>query len=120
MEAEKKQQLRSILYLLLSKIPQGHLVTYGQLAKLAGYPSLARWIGRELSRLPEDTKLPWHRVVAAGGRISLPANTFAGEKQRQRLRTEGICVEHGRVKLSHYQWQPDYACDKSALFTHEN
>lgn len=101
------QQRRSILYLLLSKIPEGRLITYGQLAKMAGYPGLARWVGRELSQLPEGTKLPWHRVVAAGGRLSLPRNTRAGDEQRQRLRSEGIFVEQDRVKLAHYQWQPD-------------
>lgn len=107
MEIENKQQLRSILYILLSKIPQGRLVTYGQLAKMAGYPGLARWVGRVLSQLPDDTELPWHRVVAADGRLSLPQNTRAGDEQRQRLRLEGIFVAKDRVKLADYQWQPD-------------
>ncbi len=107
MDIANNQQRRSILYLLLSKIPEGRLVTYGQLARMAGYPGLARWVGRELSQLPDDTKLPWHRVVAAGGRLSLPRNTRAGDEQRQRLRAEGIFVEQDRVKLTHYQWQPE-------------
>ena len=107
MDTKNKQQMRSILYLLLSKIPAGRLVTYGQLARMAGYPGLARWEGRELSQLPDGTKLPWHRVVAAGGRLSLPQNTRAGDEQRQRLRAEGIFVEQDRVKLANYQWQPD-------------
>ncbi len=107
MDLENKQQLRSILYILLSKVPSGRLVTYGQIAKMAGYPGLARWVGRELSRLPDDTQLPWHRVVAASGRLSLPQNTRAGDEQRQRLRLEGILVVKDRVKLVEYQWQPD-------------
>ena len=113
MDAKNKQQMRSILYLLLSKIPAGRLVTYGQLARMAGYPGLARWVGRELSQLPDGTKLPWHRVVAAGGRLSLPQNTRAGDEQRQRLRSEGIFVEQDRVKLAQYQWQPDAVSEKS-------
>lgn len=113
MDIANNQHRRSILYLLLSKIPEGRLVTYGQLAKMAGYPGLARWVGRELSQLPDDTKLPWHRVVAAGGRLSLPQNTRAGDEQRQRLRSEGIFVEQDRVKLAHYQWQPDAVSEKS-------
>ena len=107
MDTKNKQQMRSILYLLLSKIPEGRLVTYGQLARMAGYPGLARWVGGELSQLPDGTKLPWHRVVAAGWRLSLPQNTRAGDEQRQRLRAEGIFVEQDRVKLANYQWQPD-------------
>lgn len=92
--------------MLLSNIPQGRLATYGQLAKLMGYPGAARWVGRTLGQLPADTQLPWHRVVAAGGRLSLPANTSAGDEQRQRLRDEGIFVQGDRVKLGNYQWQP--------------
>lgn len=107
MDVENKQQIRIILYMLLSKVPHGRLVTYGQLAKMAGYPGLSRWVGRVLSQLPDDTQLPWHRVVAAGGRLSLPQNSRAGDEQRQRLRLEGIFVEQDRVKLVNYQWQPD-------------
>ncbi|NLJ12059.1 MGMT family protein [Denitrificimonas caeni] len=107
MESENKQQMRIVLYMLLSKVPPGRLVTYGQLAKMAGYPGLARWVGRVLSQLPDDTQLPWHRVVAAGGRLSLPQNSRAGDEQRQRLRLEGIFVAQDRVKLADYQWQPN-------------
>ncbi len=95
--------------MLLSNIPEGRLVTYGQLAKMMGYPGAARWVGRTLAQLPEATELPWHRVVAAGGRLSLPANTVSGEEQRQRLRSEGVFVEGDRVKLRGYEWQPDAA-----------
>lgn len=107
MESENKQQMRIVLYMLLSKVPPGRLVTYGQLAKMAGYPGLARWVGRVLSQLPDDTQLPWHRVVAAGGRLSLPQNSRASDEQRQRLRLEGIFVAQDRVKLADYQWQPN-------------
>lgn len=107
MDIENKQQMRIVLYTLLSKVPQGCLVTYGQLAQMAGYPGLARWVGQVLSQLPDDTQLPWHRVVAAGGRLSLPPNSRAGDEQRQRLHLEGILIEQDRVKLANYQWQPD-------------
>lgn len=107
MNAENKQQMRIVLYTLLSNVPRGRLVSYGQLAEMAGYPGLARWVGRVLSQLPDDTKLPWHRVVAASGRLSLPENSRAGNEQRQRLREEGILVDKNRVKLARYQWQPD-------------
>ena len=95
--------------MLLSNIPEGRLVTYGQLAKMMGYSGAARWVGRTLSQLPDDTQLPWHRVVAAGGRLSLPVNHPSGDEQRQRLRSEGVFVQGDRVKLRDYQWQPDAA-----------
>ena len=105
MDQENNPALRTILYILLSKIPAGRLVTYGQLAKMAGFPGAARAVGATLKQLPSDTQLPWHRVIAAGGRLSLPANTIAGDEQRQRLRAEGIFIDKDRVKLVSYQWQ---------------
>lgn len=111
MQKENNQPLRTILYILLSEIPQGHLATYGQLAKMAGYLGAARAVGRVLKQLPSDTQLPWHRVVAAGGRLSLPQNTAAGDEQRQRLRAEGIIIDKDRVKLVSYQWQPEHVND---------
>lgn len=107
MDQENNPTLRTILYILLSKIPAGRLVTYGQLAKMAGFPGAARAVGAALKQLPSDTQLPWHRVIAAGGRLSLPANTIAGDEQRQRLRAEGIFIDKDRVKLVSYQWQSE-------------
>lgn len=92
--------------MLLSNIPEGRLVTYGQLAKMMGYPGAARWVGRILGELPDDTHLPWHRVIAASGRLNLPANSPSGAEQRQRLRSEGVFVQGDRVKLRGYEWQP--------------
>ena len=42
MDLENKHSMRSVLYILLSKIPYGHLVTYGQLARMTGHPGAAR------------------------------------------------------------------------------
>ncbi len=109
MDLENKHSMRSVLYILLSKIPYGHLVTYGQLARMTGHPGAARAVGRILKQLPNDTQLPWHRVVAASGRLSLPSHSRAGDEQRQRLRSEGIFVDQDRVKLANYQWQPGAA-----------
>lgn len=105
MHQQNNQSLRTILYIVLSKIPSGRLVTYGQLAKMAGYPGAARAVGALLKQLPEGTQLPWHRVVAAGGRLSLPVNTHSGDEQRRRLTAEGVLISQDRVKLAHYQWQ---------------
>jgi methylated-DNA-protein-cysteine methyltransferase-like protein len=69
----------------LAQVPEGKVVSYGQLAELAGLGRAARWVGRTLSQLPGDTKLPWHRVLGAGGRISLPRAAL-GDEQRARLR----------------------------------
>jgi methylated-DNA-protein-cysteine methyltransferase-like protein len=93
------------LYSALSQIPPGCVVSYGELAVLAGLGRAARWVGRILSQLPEGTTLPWHRVIAAGGRLSLPAGTPSGEEQRRRLKEEGIFLCNDRVNMTQHNWR---------------
>ena len=55
---------------MICRIPEGKVATYGQIAKLVGYPNHSRYIGRALSQLENGSKTPWHRVVNAKGKIS--------------------------------------------------
>lgn len=82
------------------------MISYGQLAALAGLGRAARWVGRTLGQLPDGTRLPWHRVVAAGGRLSLAAGSVAGAEQRARLRAEGVLVHDDRVDIRRHGWRP--------------
>lgn len=99
---------RSALYTVLAQVPPGQVLSYGQLAALAGLGRAARWVGRCLSQLPEASTLPWHRVVAAGGRLSLPAGSPAGDEQRRRLNSEGVQVRNGRVDIRRHGWHLPY------------
>ena len=90
-------------------MPAGSLVSYGQLAALAGLGRAARWVGRTLSQLPDDTRLPWHRVLGAGGRLSLAAGTPSGDEQRARLRAEGLTLRNDRVDMRRHGWRPEEA-----------
>ena len=96
---------------LLALVPAGCVVTYGQLADLAGLPGRARLVGHTL-RTHEVSELPWHRVVGASGRISLPKGSPGWLEQRQRLLAEGItfkgnAISGNCVKMREFQWQPD-------------
>ncbi|MBC6428765.1 MAG: MGMT family protein [Cellvibrionales bacterium] len=93
------------IYQVLSTIPPGRVVTYGQLAQLAGLGRGARQVARALSNLPPNTRLPWHRVINAQGRISLPPP--AANKQRHRLEAEGVHVQNNRINLKRFQWHPE-------------
>lgn len=97
---------RTALYLTLSQVPEGCVVSYGELAHLAGLGRAARWVGRTLSQLPQDTRLPWHRVLAAGDRISLPVGSASGDEQRARLRSEGVTILNNRVDIQRHGWRP--------------
>ncbi|GLS26782.1 MGMT family protein [Marinibactrum halimedae] len=92
------------LYLALSKIPKGKVITYGDLATLAGRPGAARWAGTMLKRLPKDTTLPWHRVINSHGTLSLREYTHRIELQRARLQEEGILFKGDKIPLSIYRW----------------
>lgn len=95
------------LYAWLAQIPSGRVVTYGQLARLIGRPNGARWVGRQLGRLPPGSSLPWHRVVNASGGSSLSMdNNGASNRQLRLLQREGVPVVDGRVSLALFRWEP--------------
>ncbi|MEA3196461.1 MAG: methylated-DNA-protein-cysteine methyltransferase related protein, partial [Gammaproteobacteria bacterium] len=71
--------------------------TYGSVARAAGFPGRARQAGFALKVAPEGLKLPWHRVVGAGGRIVFPPSSAGYKEQARRLRAEGVLVKNGRV-----------------------
>jgi len=89
---------------IVAAIPPGRISTYGRVAERAGLPRRARLVGRVLSRLPPDTRVPWHRVTAAGGRIAFPPGSSSHRRQRARLLDEGIVVLKGRVDIERYGW----------------
>ena len=78
-------------------IPAGRVTTYGEVARLAGFPGRARQAGRALKLMPPDLHLPWHRVLGAGGRIVFPLGSSQHREQARRLRAEGVPVKKGRV-----------------------
>jgi methylated-DNA-protein-cysteine methyltransferase-like protein len=90
---------------VVSRIPRSAVTTYGAVAVRAGLPRRARLVGRTLGKLPAGSRVPWHRVVAAGGRIAFPEGSPERERQRRRLLREGVEVTNGRVDLRRYGWQ---------------
>jgi methylated-DNA-protein-cysteine methyltransferase-like protein len=85
------------IWAAVEAIPRGAVATYGGVAAAAGYPRAARLVGRALGAAPDGRRLPWHRVVRAGGRIAFPVGTRLFREQRRRLRAEGHVVEGARV-----------------------
>ena len=104
--AASQDPRRQALFNTLAQVPSGCVVSYGQLAALAGLGRAARWVGRVLSQLPEGSSLPWHRVIAASGHLSLAHGTPSGEAQRARLRAEGILLHNDRVDIRRHGWRP--------------
>lgn len=89
---------------VVGRVPRGWVVTYGQVARMAGRPGAARMVGWALHALPPGSDLPWHRVVNASGGISL-RDGIEAEVQRALLEAEGIEANpRGRVDLERYRW----------------
>lgn len=89
---------------VVNGIPRGKVTTYGVVAARAGLPRLPRLVGRVLAALPAGSDVPWHRVVAAGGRIAFPAGAPSHAEQVARLAAEGVDAGRGRVDLSRDGW----------------
>lgn len=88
---------------ILKEIPPGRVVTYGQVARLAGSPRAARQVVRILHTMSEKHQLPWHRVVNAKGEIAVPDDE-SRELQRMLLKGEDVeFLSDGRVDLSVFE-----------------
>ena len=95
------------IWQVVALIPPGNVATYGDVAAQAGLPGAARRVGRALKHLPADTRIPWHRVVNAQGRISLPAGSASQYTQRERLEAEGVSFRGGKsIDLARYRAWP--------------
>lgn len=92
---------------IIKMIPEGKVMTYGQIAKLAGSPRGARQVVRVLHSLSGKYHLPWHRVINRKGEISIKEDE-SNTLQKLFLQDEGIEVNgEGVVDLEQYQFQPD-------------
>ena len=96
--------LNEIIWQTVALIPKGKVATYGQIAKLSGYPSHARYVGSTLKKLPENSALPWFRVINAQGKISFPMGGDAYKRQHDLLKNDGVQFNNDRISLKNYGW----------------
>lgn len=111
---EGDERLRRI-WRAVAAIPRGQVDTYGGVARRAGLPGRARLVGHALRVAPARLKLPWHRVLGAGPRISLPPGSAGHREQRRRLEAEGHRFRGARLLrgpvpgaagLDEWLWRP--------------
>ena len=103
--AQHEPDINHRIWQVVALIPSGKVATYGDVARQAGMPGAARRVGMALRRLPADTRIPWHRVINAQGRISLPEGSASQLTQRERLEAEGILFRiNGSIDLRRFGW----------------
>lgn len=89
------------VYEIVSQIPRGKVLSYGDVAELAGWRNYSRHVGRALRDCPVASSIPCHRVVNSLGRLS---PRFA--EQRSRLMAEGVIFKPNRnVDMQKCAWK---------------
>ncbi|WP_406795288.1 MGMT family protein [Bacillus velezensis] len=92
---------------IIKQIPEGKVMTYGQIASLAGSPRGARQVVRILHSMSKKHRLPWHRVINAKGEIGLRDEEMFSV-QKLSLEAEGVAVtSDGRIDLNLYVHDPN-------------
>ena len=85
-----------MVYTYVAHIPPASVCTYGEIADYLGLT--ARMVGSAMRVCPPD--LPWHRVVASGGRIATARRSpELAQQQLHLLVDEGVTVRNLRVVL---------------------
>lgn len=84
----------------IMQVPRGKVSTYGAIAQAAGLPRGARLVVRVLR---QSHGLPWHRIVAAGGRIATPGEHALD--QRFRLEMEGVKFSGRKVPMKEFEFK---------------
>ena len=102
----KDPDINQRIWQVVALIPKGKVATYGEVASQAGMPGAARRVGRSLKEdLPKGSRIPWHRVINAQGRISLPPDSASQYTQRERLEAEGVVFRANKtVDLKRFGW----------------
>jgi O-6-methylguanine DNA methyltransferase len=94
------------VYKALRKVPAGKVVTYGQLAALAGNPRASRAVGMAMRTNPDIPATPCHRVVASDGSLTGYSAGKGVSTKREMLLKEGVLFKGAKVDLGASQWRP--------------
>jgi methylated-DNA-protein-cysteine methyltransferase related protein len=98
---------RERVYALVSDIPKGKVMTYGQIAIILGEGYTARTVGYVMHGA-ETEKVPWQRVINSQGKCSTGRLTIPVNLQQELLETEGVVFSpSGKCDMSEYQWFPE-------------
>ncbi|HOZ36313.1 MAG TPA: MGMT family protein [bacterium] len=84
---KSKISFKEKIFQVVAKIPRGNVLTYKQVAQLAGRPKAYRAVGNILNK-NYDPQIPCHRVIRSDGKAG--GYNRGGREKRKRLRNEGV------------------------------
>jgi methylated-DNA-protein-cysteine methyltransferase-like protein len=79
----------------VASIKSGQVMSYGQVARIAGYPRHARMVSKAMSRSAEP--LPWYRVIRSDRTLAFEVGSEAYNNQKSLLEKEGVRFIGGKV-----------------------
>ena len=92
------------IYSIVAKIPKGKVMTYKQIAKMAGVKT-PRIVGFALHKNYDPKNIPCHRVVKSNGYLA-DGYAFGGlKRQKEILQSEGIMFNENFVNLDNFQFK---------------
>lgn len=100
-----QQTFTDRVYAIARTIPKGSVVTYKQLATLAGSPNASRAAGLCMKHNPDASTIPCHRVVASDGKLVGYAFGEGVKTKKALLLKEGVAFRGEKVDLAVSQWQ---------------
>lgn len=96
------------VYNVVLEIPRGKVLSYGDVARLAGSPRSARQVGWALHVNPRPGEIPCHRVVFKDGTVSSGFAFGGPQVQRAMLEAEGVEFSgDGSIDMSKFRWEVD-------------
>jgi methylated-DNA-protein-cysteine methyltransferase-like protein len=115
---------RERVFEIVRRIPEGRVMTYGQIAEILGEGYTPRTVGFVMHSADEETT-PWQRVINSQGACSTGRLTLPHDRQQRMLEAEGVEFDaRGRCDLGRYRWTPEEAeqtagdeQDQPSLFT---
>lgn len=101
----KKFSFKEKVYKIVSQIPKGKVVTYGQVSQMAGKKQFARAVGVYMKINPNTPAVPCHRVVSSKGELTGYSGIGGIKMKKLMLLNEGVLFTGNKVNLSKSQWK---------------
>jgi len=92
---DSQRKFDKAIWKIVSNIASGRVMSYGEIARMAGYPRHARMVSKAMGR--SVTPLPWYRVVRSDRTLAFEAGGESYRKQQDLLEKEGVFIVKGKV-----------------------
>ena len=109
-----QKQFDKAIWDIVSSVKPGRVMSYGEVARAAGFPRHARMVSKAMSR--SETSLPWYRIVRSDRTLAFEVGSEPYKKQKDLLAKEGVQIINGKVvplesdenvDLDKLLWGPD-------------